>query len=101
MSVVCYCDSCQEGAREIEALTNAPPVLGSDGGTAYIAYRKDRVAYSKGFELLKGYKIDEKSATSRVVANAAIPTDVPSSAMYPGGFAWKLLTSKLSMMFGR
>ena len=67
-SVVCYCDSCQEGSRHIEALTNSPPILGPDGGTAYILYRKDRIRYSKGAELLKGYKIDEKSTTSRVVA---------------------------------
>ena len=141
-SAVCYCDSCQEGSREIETLVNAGPVLGPDGGTAYILYRKDRINYSKGAELLKCYKIDEKSATSRVVAtccnspmvmrfddakhwvpvyrarfqgdvpplewrictkfkpeNADIPMDIPSSAMYPAGFMWKLLTSKLSMLF--
>ena len=143
-SVVCYCDTCQEGSRQIEALTNAEPILGPDGGTAYILYRKDRIQYSKGAELLKGYTIEEKSTTSRVVAsccnsamvmrladamhwipvyrarfqgdmppvewrictkfnpeNARIPTNVPSSEMYPAGFMWKLLTSKISMLFGR
>src|ERR1700757_577 len=67
-SAVCYCDSCQEGSRQIEALTNAVPVLGPDGGTAYVLYRKDRIKYSKGAQLLESYKIDEKSTTSRVVA---------------------------------
>jgi hypothetical protein len=143
-SVVCYCDSCQEGSRQIEALTNAAPILDPDGGTAYILYRKDRIRYLKGAERLKGYKIEEKSTTSRVVAtccssamvmrfddakhwvpvyrarflgdmppsqwrictkfkpeNAAIPVDIPSSAMYPVGFMWKLLTSRLSMLFSR
>lgn len=143
-SVVCYCDSCQEGSRQIEALTKAVPILGPDCGTAYILYRKDRIKYSKGAELLKSYTIEEKSTTSRVVAaccnsamvmrfddakhwvpvyrarfqgaipplqwrictkfkpeNAAVPTDIPSSPMYPAGFVWKLLTSKLSMLFGR
>jgi hypothetical protein len=143
-SVVCYCDSCQEGSRQIEALMNAVPTLGPDGGTAYILYRKDRIKYSKGAELLKGYKIEKKSTTSRVVAtccssamvmqfddakhwvpvyrarfqgdmpplqwrictkfkpeNAAVPTDIPSSTMYPAGFMLKLLTSKLSMLFSR
>jgi len=141
-SVACYCDTCQQGARQIEALPNAAPVLSPDGGSAYILYRKDRVKYSKGAELLKGYKVDEKSTTSRVVAtccnsamimrfddakhwvpmyrarfqgdilpvqwrictkfkpeNAVIPTDVPSSAMYPAGFMWKLLTSRIAMLF--
>jgi hypothetical protein len=67
-SVVCYCDDCQEGSRRIEALPNAPPVRDSDGGTAYILYRKDRVKCSRGALLLKSYKIREKSATNRVVA---------------------------------
>ena len=143
-SVVWYCDSCQEGSRQIEELANAVPILGPDGGTAYILYRKDRITYSKGAELLQDYKIEEKSTTSRVVAtccnsamvmrfddakhwvpvyrarfqgdvpplqwrictkfkpeNAGIPTDIPSSVMYPAGFMWKLLASKLSMMFSR
>lgn len=143
-SVVCHCDSCQEDSRQIEALPNAVPILGLDGGTAYILYRNDRIKYPRGAELLRDYRIDEKSTTSRVVAsrcnsamimrfddakhwvpvyrarfrgdipplqwrictkfkveNVAIPTDVPSSAMYPAGFMWKLLTSKLSMMTGR
>jgi len=143
-SVVCYCDSCQEGSRQIEALTDAAPILDPGGGTAYILYRKDRITYTKGEELLKGYKIEENSTTSRVVAtccssamvmrfddakhwvpvyrarfqgdvpplqwrictkfrpeNTAVPADIPSSAMYPAGFMWKLLTSKLSMLFSR
>ncbi len=142
--VVCYCDTCQKGSREIEALSKAVPILGPDGGTAYILYRRDRIKYSKGAELLKGYKVEEKSTTSRVVAtccnsamvmrfddakhwvpvyrarfqgdipplqwrictklrpaNAVIPTDIPSSAMYPAGFVWKLLASRLSMLFSR
>lgn len=142
--VVCYCDSCQKGSGQIEALAKADPILDPDGGTAYILYRKDRIKYSKGAELLKSYKIEEKSPTSRVVAtccntamvmrfddarhwvpvyrarlqgdipplqwrictkfkpeNARIPTGIPSSAMYPPGFAWKLLMSKLSMLLRR
>jgi hypothetical protein len=141
-SVVCYCGSCQEGSHQIEELTNAPSIVGPDGGTAYILYRKDRVKYSKGADLLKGYKIEDTSTTSRVVAaccgsamvmrfddakhwvpvyrarfqddmppvqwrictkfkpeNAIIPTDVPSSTMYPAGFMWKLLTSRIAMLF--
>jgi hypothetical protein len=140
-SVVCYCDSCQEGSRQIDALANGAPILGPDGGTAYILYRKDRINYAKGAELLKGFKLEEKSTTSRVVAiccgsvmvmrfddakhwvpvyrarfqgdvpalqwrictkfkpeSAVIPADVPSSTMYPAGFMWKLLTSKIAMM---
>jgi hypothetical protein len=125
-------------------LSDAAPILGPDGGTAYVLYRKDRITYSKGAELLKGLKVEETSATSRVVAtccnsamvmrfddakhwvpvyrarfhgdivplqwrictkfkpaHAAVPADVPSSATYPAGFMWKLLTSRLAMLLGR
>jgi hypothetical protein len=68
-SVVCYCDDCQEGARQIEALPNARPVQDPDGGTAYVIYRKDRVQCAKGAPLLKHYKLREKSVTNRVVAS--------------------------------
>lgn len=66
--VVCYCDDCQAGSRQIEALLDALPVRDPDGGTAYVVYRKDRVKCSKGALLLKSHKIREKSATNRVVA---------------------------------
>ena len=68
ISAVCYCDDCQEGSRQIEALPDARPVKDSDGGTAYIIYRKDRVKCTRGGPLLKGYKLREKSATNRVIA---------------------------------
>jgi hypothetical protein len=143
-SVVCYCDTCQEGSRQIEGLAGAASVLDADGGTAYVLYRKDRIRSSKGAALLKGYKVDEQSTTSRVVATccnsamvmrfddakhwvpvyrarlegdvppvqwrictkykpegARIPADVPSSEMYPGGFLWKLLAAKVSMLLSR
>jgi hypothetical protein len=67
-SAVCYCDDCQEGSRQIEALPNAGPVRDPDGGTAYILYRKDRIKCSRGALLLKSHKIREKSATNRVIA---------------------------------
>jgi hypothetical protein len=67
-SVVCYCDDCQEGSRQIEALPNARPVRDPDGGTAYSVYGKDRVKCSRGALLLKSNKIREKSATNRVIA---------------------------------
>lgn len=76
MSTVCYCESCQEGSRQIEALPNGRPTCDSDGGTAYVLYRKDRVEYSKGSRLLRGYKLRDESSTNRVVAACC------NSAMY-------------------
>jgi len=68
VSSVCYCDDCQKGAAQIEALPNAGAVRDPDGGTAYILYRKDRFACAKGAELLRRYKLKETSATNRGVA---------------------------------
>jgi hypothetical protein len=65
---VCYCEDCQKGADQIESLPNAGAVRDPDGGTAYILYRKDRIACSKGAELLRSYKLKETSVTNRVVA---------------------------------
>ena len=74
-SVVCYCDDCQAGAQQIEALPNAGRVREPDGGVGYLAYRKDRVRIRAGAELLRGYKVRPGSATNRMVAtccNAAV-----------------------------
>ncbi|MFZ0498170.1 MAG: hypothetical protein WAU49_10685 [Steroidobacteraceae bacterium] len=65
---VCYCDDCQEGARQIEVLPGAPPILDTGGGSAYLVYRKDRVSCSRGAELLKPLKIRAMSPTNRVIA---------------------------------
>ena len=68
MSVACYCESCQEGSRQIEALPNGRPISDPDGGTAYVLYRKDRVQHSKGAQFLRDYKLRDESSTKRVVA---------------------------------
>src|SRR5215469_2347072 len=68
VSAVCYCDDCQRGSEQIEALPNAGAVRDPDGGTAYVLFRKDRLSCSKGADLLRSYKLRETSATNRVVA---------------------------------
>jgi hypothetical protein len=68
-SAVCYCESCQQGSRQIEALPNGRAACGPDGGTPYVLYRKDRVEYSKGPRLLRGLKLRDESSTRRVVAS--------------------------------
>jgi hypothetical protein len=69
VSLVCYCDTCQEGSRRIEALPSAPSVREADGGTAYVSYRKDRVAFTRGRELLKEDALARNPGTKRVVAS--------------------------------
>jgi hypothetical protein len=74
VTLVCYCDDCREAARQIEALSDAPPIRDADGGTGYIAYRKDRVQCTKGESLLKDHKIKEKTPTNRLVATCCNST---------------------------
>jgi hypothetical protein len=69
VSVVCYCDDCQEGARRIEALPNAPRFRDDDGGTPLVVYRDDRFKCTSGEELLVSHKIKETSRTRRMTAS--------------------------------
>lgn len=76
LASVCYCDDCQKASRQLEALPGAPRLLGEDGGTPYVLYRKDRVAVVKGQEWLQDYRIEGEAFTRRVVASCC------HSAMY-------------------
>ena len=69
LSAVCYCDDCQIGGRQIEALPNATRVRDADGGTPYLTYRDDRFSCIKGADLLVGYKITDRAPTQRFVAS--------------------------------
>lgn len=68
LGAACYCDDCQKGARQIEALPGASPIMGADGGTDLLLFRKDRMQCSKGSDLLRDYRIKDGSPTRRVVA---------------------------------
>ena len=102
VSAACYCDDCQKGAAQLEALPNAPAVRDPGGGTAYVLYRKDRFECSKGAELLKSHKLKDISPTNRVVATCCNSADdVPSYRSYPPGLMVKLLASRIAMTLGR
>ncbi|MDB6062680.1 MAG: uncharacterized protein JWM78_2783 [Verrucomicrobiaceae bacterium] len=68
LGAICYCADCQAAGRQIERLPNAPRLLDADGGTDFVAYRKDRLKYIRGAELLFDHRLKEESATRRVVA---------------------------------
>lgn len=67
-SLVCYCDDCQRGAEQLEARPGTPRVRDADGGVAYVLYRKDRVRYAAGADLVHHHKLRAGAPTSRVVA---------------------------------
>ena len=76
VSSVCHCDDCQAGARAIEALPHASPVLDEYGGTPFVVFRDDRFSCVQGEELLQGYKLGDQAPTTRYVASCC------NSAMY-------------------
>jgi hypothetical protein len=64
----CYCTSCQEAGRRLGRLPGASPVLGADGGTDYLLFRKDRVRCTQGGERLEELRLKPGSPTRRLVA---------------------------------
>jgi hypothetical protein len=69
VSAVCYCNDCREGARRIEALPGALPILDADGGASSLVYRDDRFRYVSGEELLVAYRLSDQAPTRRMVAS--------------------------------
>ena len=65
---ICYCNSCQQAGRLHQALPGADSVLGADGGTSYVLYRKDRVRCVAGGELLDENRLKVESPTRRMSA---------------------------------
>src|SRR5262249_29205652 len=69
VSAVCYCSDCREGARRIEALPGAPPILDADGGAASLVYRDDRFRCVSGAELLVAHRLSENAPTRPMAAS--------------------------------
>lgn len=68
LSTKCYCHSCQEAGRKIELLPSAPTVVDADSGTGFVLYRKDRVQFAQGAEMLQEHRLKPDSPTRRVIA---------------------------------
>ena len=66
---ICHCDDCQKGALRIENLTTGLKILDQYGGTPYVLYRKDRVKFIQGQELLDEIRIEGEKDTRRVVTS--------------------------------
>lgn len=68
VSAECHCNSCRAAGGRMQALPAAPRVLEQNGGTHFVLYRKDRVRFLGGAELLKEFRLEPKAPTRRVVA---------------------------------
>lgn len=68
LTAACHCASCQKAGQQFETLPGAGKVLGSDGGTDFALFRKDRVRCLKGQGALAERRLKPTSKTRRVVA---------------------------------
>lgn len=68
ISTECHCNSCREAGARLQALPAATPFLEPNGGTRFVLYRKDRIRFLKGTELLKAFRLTPEAKTRRVVA---------------------------------
>lgn len=86
LAAACYCDDCQEAARQIEAKGGGPSVADPDGGTALALVRDDKFAIEQGEDRLVRHKLKPDSPTGRQVASCC------NSALYidfDDGRFWK------------
>jgi hypothetical protein len=66
--VECCCTSCRNAGKILQNLPAAPKITEPNGATHYVLYRKDRVHFQTGHELMAEHKLEEASSTRRVVA---------------------------------
>lgn len=69
LSVECCCTSCRTAGYALEELPGAPRIVGRNGATQLVLYRKDRIRFTEGTALLKEYRLTPESPTRRIVAN--------------------------------
>ena len=69
MVAECYCNSCREAQRRIATLPGAPAVVGENGSTHFVMYRKDRVSILAGREWLRNFRLGPEAHTRRVIAS--------------------------------
>ena len=68
LHAMCYCTSCRTAGLAFAQEPGAPSVVGGDGGTDLLLYRKDRVGRFTGGELLREHRLTPTSPTRRLVA---------------------------------
>jgi hypothetical protein len=68
LSVECCCTSCRTAGGVLEKLPGAPRIVRRNGATDLVLYRKDRIHFTKGTELLKEFRLAPESPTRRIVA---------------------------------
>lgn len=91
VSSACFCSDCQAAGHDIEQLPDAPRLVGDDGGTFAVLFRKDRVKIMQGQDFLREHRRNPDSPTRRVIATCC------NSAMfldYTKGFWLSIYTDR-------
>ncbi|MFM5950807.1 MAG: DUF6151 family protein [Novosphingobium sp.] len=97
LSAVCYCDDCQNAARQIEAIGKGPAISEPDGGTALCLIRDDQFTIEHGADLLKPHQLDPTSATCRMIAsccNSAIYLEFSDGRFWKSAMIGRILGTK-------
>ncbi|MDV3250932.1 hypothetical protein DevBK_06265 [Devosia sp. BK] len=68
ISTECHCNSCREAAGRLQPLPLARPMLEDNGGTQFVLYRKDKVAFLRGQDLLEVFRLGPDAPTRRVIS---------------------------------
>lgn len=69
VSTECHCNSCRAAGARLQALPEAPAFMESNGGTRFLLYRKDRVRFRRGSDLLREFRLTPGARTRRAVAS--------------------------------
>lgn len=83
VSAACYCSDCQNAGRDLEQLPGAPKLVGGDGGTPMVLFRKDRIGVVGGETLLREYRLNASTPTRRLVASCC---NTPIAVDFTRGF---------------
>lgn len=65
----CHCNSCRTAGAKLQTLPGTRSILEDNGGTQFVLYRKDRVHFTKGAELMAEFRLSPTASTRRVVAS--------------------------------
>lgn len=87
----CYCRSCRDGAERMAALPGAQPVVGENGSSHYVLYRKDRLRITQGRDWLRNFRLSPERQTRRVFASCC---NTPVLTEFKGGH-WASLYANL------
>lgn len=87
----CHCNSCRAAANRLTVLPVSPLMLEEDGGTRFVLYRKDRVRFAAGADLLRPFRLSPDAGTRRVVAGCC---NTPVFLEFEGGH-WLSLYARL------